>query len=86
MKIGYKVNLHYGEKDRIAVVDKIISKTRLNLTVKNSNSSTQQFLNVVIRPTQEKLQLQSTPYWTEKKQEKLEVKVETKTSSKNNSL
>lgn len=84
MKIGYQVNLHYGMRDRIATVDRVNSKTHLDLTVKNNNGTTQQFLNVVIQPTQEKLELKGVPYWTEKKQEKSQVKIESKeTTTKN---
>jgi len=80
MKIGYEVNLHYSGRDRIATVHGIVSKTRLDLTVKNPNQTTQQFLNVAMKPKGGKTQKLNTPYWSERKQKKSDVKSVSKDS------
>ncbi len=80
MKIGYEVNLHYGGADRIATVHGIVSKTHVDLTAKNPNKTTQQFLNVAIKPKEGKIQKSNIPYWSERKHKKSDVETVTKSN------
>jgi len=79
MKVGYKVNLHYGKTERIGIIDKIHSKNHFDVTVKNPNGTNQTFLNVGLKPSERKLVRYGVPYWTERKQEKSKVEIIPKT-------